>query len=72
MTTKILITGEAVDSASEAWRHECEARMIAELPSTEQRHSYIDVVERRRGAAAAKALRELATAIRMQSRKVAP
>lgn len=32
MPTVTLIDGRQVDSASEAWRHECEARYLAELP----------------------------------------
>lgn len=49
--------GRQVDSASEAWRHECEARMVAERPTLEQRREYLDAVERRRGKAAADELR---------------
>ena len=60
-----LIDGTEVDSASEEWRHESEARMVARMPGTAQRHEYIDVVTRKRGAEAGKALRDLATRIRL-------
>lgn len=60
-----LIDGRVVDSTSEAWRHECEARTVARMPTTQQRHEYVDVVRRARGPAAAAALRDLATRIRM-------
>lgn len=60
-----LIDGRQVDSTSEEWRHESEARMVARMPGTQQRHEYIDVVTRKRGAEAGKALKELATRIRL-------
>ena len=60
-----LIDGRQVDSTSEEWRHESEARMVARMPGTQQRHEYIDVVTRKRGAEAGKALRDLATRIRL-------
>lgn len=60
-----LIDGTEVASDSEAWRHESEARSVAHMPSTQQRHEYVDAVTRKRGAEAGKALRDLATRIRM-------
>ena len=60
-----LIDGTEVASDSEAWRHECEARSVANMPSTQQRHEYVDAVTRKRGAEAGKALRDLATRIRL-------
>lgn len=60
-----LIDGTEVGRDSEAWRHECEARSVAHMHSTQQRHEYIDVVTRKRGAEAGKALKELATRIRL-------
>ena len=65
MSDVTLIDGCQVDSDSEAWRHECEARSVAHIPSTQQRHEYVDAVTRKRGAEAGKALRDLATRIRM-------
>lgn len=61
-----LIDGRVVDSTSEAWRHECEARAVAHMPSTQQRHEYVAIVARARGPAAAAALRDLATQIRLK------
>ena len=65
MTTVTLIDGRQVPSDSEAWRHECEARSVAHMPSTQQRHEDVDAVTRKRGAEAGKALKELATRIRL-------
>ena len=58
MSTVTLLDGRQVDSASEDWRHECEARAIAARPTLAERRMYLDEVERRRGAAAADRLRE--------------
>lgn len=52
-----LLDGRQVDSASEEWRHEAEARMVAARPTLDQRREYLDAVERRRGKASADALR---------------
>lgn len=69
MSAVTLIDGSRVDSASEAWRHECEARHIARLPTSEQRHDYIASVSKRRGPEAAHALQALATQIYTSERK---
>lgn len=61
-----LLDGQQVPADSEAWRHECEARMVARLPTTAQRHEYVDTVRRKRGDAAARALRDLAADIRLR------
>jgi len=53
-----LISGAVVDSASEEWRHECEARAIAALPSLQQRRAWLDDIQLRRGQAAADRIRE--------------
>lgn len=67
MTSKVtLLDGTQVDSSSEAWRHECEARSVARMPSTQQRREYIEAVKRARGDSAAAALRDLASAIRVR------
>ena len=49
MSTVTLIDGRQVDSDSEAWRHECEARAIAALPTLAQRREWLENLERRRG-----------------------
>lgn len=53
----------AVDTSSEAWRHECEARHIAGLQTREERREYLAFVAKKRGDAAAKALRQRVTEI---------
>ena len=58
MTTVRLLDGTEVDSTSEAWRHETEARYVAARPSLHDRREYLDAVERRRGQAEADRLRE--------------
>lgn len=63
MPTVTLIDGRQVDSASEAWRHECEARYVAELPDRAARQSYLQKVIDKRGAAAGQRLQALATTI---------
>lgn len=63
MTTVRLIDGTEVDSASEAWRHECEARAISKLPSTGQRRAWLEDLERRRGKEAADRLRNTIKAL---------
>lgn len=52
-----LLDGREVDSASEEWRHECEARAIAALPSLAERRAWLEDLERKRGAAAVERLR---------------
>lgn len=63
MSTATLIDGSTVCSASEAWRHECEARHIAHLPTREQRQEYVARVTAKRGPAAGQALQTLAATI---------
>ena len=54
----VLVDGREVSSASEEWRHECEARYILKLPSLEQRRAWLADLERRRGKAAVDRLRD--------------
>jgi hypothetical protein len=58
-----LIDGREVDSASEAWRNECEARYVANLLNREARQGYIAFVRGRRGLEAGQQLEQLATRI---------
>lgn len=51
MTTVTLIDGREVDSASEDWRHECEARAICALPSTIERRTWLEGIDHKRGKA---------------------
>lgn len=57
MSTARLLDGREVASDSEEWRHECEARAIAALPSLAERRSHLEGIEKRRGKDAADALR---------------
>ncbi len=55
--------GREVDSYSEAWRHETEARHILSLPGADDRREWLDKIEARRGKAAADRLRDTCRAI---------
>lgn len=61
--TVTLLDGRKVSSGSEDWRHECEARMVANLATQAERHAYVASVRERRGGPAAQALEDLAIAI---------
>lgn len=52
-----LLDGREVDSTSEHWRHECEARAIAKLPTLNERRAHLEAVEQRRGKESADRLR---------------
>ncbi len=53
-----LIDGRQVDSSSEEWHHETEARWVFERPTLQERRLYLAEVEARRGQAEADRLRE--------------
>lgn len=57
MTTVKLIDGTQVDSASEEWRHESEARWVAARPTLDERRAYLHSIEKSRGQAEADRLR---------------
>lgn len=63
MPTVRLLDGREVDSASEEWRHECEARTVLAMPSIEARRGFLGVVETRRGLEARQALETTIRAI---------
>lgn len=44
-----LHTGEIVDSYSEEWRLECEARSVLAMPTIERRRAYLDGIRKFRG-----------------------
>lgn len=52
-----LLNGTEVPSDSEAWRHECEARQIANMPTLERRREHLAGVAEKRGDAEADRLR---------------
>lgn len=56
MGTVTLYDGRKVDSASEAWRAECEARAILEM-DVAKREQFWQAIEQKRGADALKALK---------------
>jgi hypothetical protein len=53
-----LLDGTLVDSDSEAWRHETEARAISRLPSLALRRSWLEDIAFKRGNADADRLRQ--------------
>ena len=53
-----LIDGRQVDSASDEWRHETEARHIAALPTLADRRAWLETIEHKRGKEAADRLRQ--------------
>ena len=58
MNTARLPDGREVDTASEDWRHYCEAKAIAALPTLSERRAWLEAVEKRLGKASADRLRE--------------
>ena len=58
-----LYDGTVVCGSCEAWRAECEARAIMKLPSTQDRRTWLDDIERRRGQPARLALQTLIGAL---------
>ncbi len=59
----ILIDGREVESDSEEYRHECEARAIAKLPGLAQRRAWLEDIERKRGKAEADRVRATLAAL---------
>lgn len=57
MNLVTLVDGRQVDSATDEWRHECEARAIAALPTLGDRRAWLETLEKRRGKTAADKLR---------------
>ena len=51
--------GREVPSDSEEWRAECEARFMLKMRTKQHRHSYLEAVEKRRGADSRRALERL-------------
>ncbi len=61
--TVTLIDGRQVSPDSEAWRHECEARAIAALPTLAERRAWLAAIAKRRGDPAADRLRATMRAV---------
>ena len=68
MTLVTLHDGRQVDSWSEAWRAECEARHILAMANIHLRRIYLADVTKRRGEVAGKALADLVRAVWDKSR----
>lgn len=58
-----LLDGREVSSDSEEWRHLCEARTVAAMPTIEARREYLKAVEYQRGVAVRLALQATIVAI---------
>lgn len=58
-----LLDGREVPADSHEWRHECEARAIASLPTLADRRAWLEGIESRRGKADADRLRETMRAL---------
>lgn len=52
MASVTLIDGSVVDSGSEAWRHECEARHLLDRMPLVARRLYLATIKTKRGDAA--------------------
>ncbi len=63
MGTVTLIDGREVDSASEAWRAECEARHILSMRDIYSRREYLAAISKRRGEKAGNELADLVRAV---------
>lgn len=63
MVTVTLIDGREVDSYSEAWRAECEARHVLSMRDIFSRREYLAAITKRRGEKAGKELADLVRAV---------
>lgn len=63
MNPVALLDGTVVDSSSEAWRHECEARHLLDGMQLIPRRAYLAAIKTRRGDAAYNALTATVVAI---------
>lgn len=54
-----------IDTSSEEWRFQCEARHVGHMPSKEERKSYLKGVERHRGQDAMLKLHRAAKDVRL-------
>lgn len=63
MSMVTLHDGRQVRTDSYEWRHECEARAIAQLPSRAARSDWLAKIETKRGQEAAERLRRTLTSM---------
>ena len=64
-----LIDGAEVDSWSEAWRAECEARHVLSIPSVQARRDYLAGIQKRRGDVAYQRLADLVRSVWEHNRR---
>lgn len=69
MTLVTLHDGRQVDSWSEAWRAECEARHVLAMPNIHARRVYLADVAKKRGEVAGKALGDLVRKVWLKARE---
>ena len=69
MAFATLVDGREVYRDSDDWRHECEARHIAKLPTLADRRAWLEVIEHKRGKAEADRLRKTMGEIWATSKK---
>lgn len=58
-----LVDGRTVCNTCDDWRHECEARAIMDLRSTNERRGWLEGIEKKRGQAARLALQDTIKAL---------
>ena len=63
MTDVTLVDGTVVDSASPAWRNECEARYLLDRMQLAARRTYLAAIKVRRGDAAYAMLADTVVAV---------
>lgn len=63
-----LLDGTIASSSSEAWRHECEARALLDLPTQAERRAHLAMVETHRGPKERQRLEATARALWAQRR----
>ena len=69
MVTVTLIDGREVDSWSEEWRAECEARHVLSMRDIGRRREYLAAISKRRGEKAGNDLANLVRAVWGHNRK---
>ena len=65
-----LIDGRQVDSWSEDWRIECEARQVLAMPNILNRRAYLADITKRRGDVAGKQLADLVRLVWAHNRRL--
>lgn len=58
-----LVDGREVETYSEEWREECEARHILSLRPLQKRRDYLEAIKKKRGVEAEKRMKKILDAI---------